>query len=68
MEKKYLERLVGQHSKIITREPGEKKLKVINGIVEEIDYQDGFIVIDSEDFHWLELSHLQPQPQQESLQ
>jgi flagellin FlaB len=48
MEKKYLERLVGQQSKIITREPGEKKLKVINGIVEEIDYQDGFIVIDSE--------------------
>lgn len=48
MEKKYLEKLIGQKSKIVTREPGEKTVKVITGTLEEIDYQDGFIVIDSD--------------------
>jgi archaeal flagellin FlaB len=48
MEKKYLEKLIGQPSKIVTREPGEKTVKVITGTLEEIDYKDGFIVIDSD--------------------
>jgi flagellin FlaB len=48
MEKKYLEKLVGQQSKFVTREPGEKTVKVITGTLEEIDYHDGFIVIDSD--------------------
>ena len=38
MEKKYLEKLIGQQSKFVTREPGEKAVKVINGKIEEVIY------------------------------
>jgi flagellin FlaB len=48
MEKKYLEKMIGQYSKIIAREPGEKNIKVISGTLEDVDLKDGFIFIDSE--------------------
>jgi len=47
MEKKFLEKLIGQRSKIISKEPGEKKVKVISGSIEDVDYSEGFIFIDS---------------------
>lgn len=47
MEKKYLKKIIGQYSKIIAKEPGEKDLKVIYGRLEEIDLKDGFVLIDS---------------------
>ncbi|MFO8077630.1 MAG: archaellin/type IV pilin N-terminal domain-containing protein [Thermoplasmatota archaeon] len=47
MEKKHLDKLVGQPSKIVTREPGEQNVKVINGILEGVDYNAGFVIIDS---------------------
>jgi flagellin FlaB len=47
MEKKYLERLVGQYSKILMKEPGEKNVKAITGILEEVDIKEGFIYVDS---------------------
>lgn len=48
MEKKYMERLIGKYCKIVTKEPGEDKASVVIGTLEEVDYQDGFILIDSE--------------------
>ena len=48
MEKKYLKKIIGQYSKIVAKEPGEKGLKVIYGSLEEIDLKDGFVLIDSE--------------------
>ena len=48
MEKKYMERLVGKYCKIVTKEPGDTRVSVVTGILEEIDHKDGFILIDSE--------------------
>jgi flagellin FlaB len=48
MERKYMERLVGKYCKIVTKEPGEDRVNVVTGIFQDIDYKDGFIMIDSE--------------------
>ena len=47
MEKKYMERLVGMYCKIVTIDPGEQRASVVTGILEDVDYKDGFIMIDS---------------------
>ena len=47
MEKKYMERLIGKYCKIVTKEPGEDKASVVTGILEDVDYKDGFILVDS---------------------
>jgi len=48
MEKKYMERLIGKYCKIVTKEPGEGRASVITGTLEDVDYKDGFILVDSE--------------------
>jgi flagellin FlaB len=48
MEKKYMERLIGKYCKIVTKEPGEDRANVVTGILEDVDYKDGFILVDSE--------------------
>ena len=47
MEKKYMERLIGKYCKIVTKEPGEERASVVSGILEDVDYKDGFILINS---------------------
>ena len=48
MEKKYMERLIGRYCKIVTKEPGEKRASVVTGTLEDVDYKDGFVLIDSD--------------------
>jgi len=48
MEKRYMERLVGKYCKIVTKEPGEDRASVVTGILEDVDYEDGFILVNSE--------------------
>ena len=48
MEKRYMERLIGKYCKIVTKEPGEERASVVTGILEDVDYKDGFILVDSE--------------------
>jgi len=48
MEKKYMERLIGRYCKIVTKEPGEKRASVVTGTLEDVDYKDGFVLVDSE--------------------
>jgi hypothetical protein len=48
MVKKYMEMLKGSYCKIVTREPGEDRASVITGTLKDIDYKDGFVIIDSE--------------------
>jgi len=48
MVKKYMEMLKGSYCKIVTREPGEDRASVITGTLKDIDYKDGFIIVDSE--------------------
>jgi flagellin FlaB len=47
MEKRYMERLVGKYCKIVTKEPGVERANVVTGILEDVDYKDGFILVDS---------------------
>ncbi|MCK5261029.1 MAG: hypothetical protein KAJ44_02510 [Thermoplasmatales archaeon] len=47
MEKKYMERLVGKYCKIVTKEPGQERASVVSGILEDVDYKDGFVMINS---------------------
>lgn len=47
MVKRYMERLVGKYCKIVTKEPGEERANVVTGILEDVDYKDGFILVDS---------------------
>jgi flagellin FlaB len=48
MEKKYMERLIGRYCKIVTKEPGEKRASVVTGTLEDVDYKDGFVLVDSD--------------------
>jgi flagellin FlaB len=47
MERKYMKRLVGNYCKIVTKEPGDSRASVVTGILENVDYEDGFILVDS---------------------
>jgi flagellin FlaB len=47
MERRYMEKFIGKYCKIVTRELGQTKASVVSGIIEDIDYKDGFIMIDS---------------------
>ena len=47
MESRYMEKLKGKYCKIVTREPGEQRANVVTGTIEDIDYKDGFILVDS---------------------
>ena len=42
-----MDRLVGKYCKIVTKEPGDQRVSVITGILEEVDHKDGFIFVDS---------------------
>ena len=43
-----MERLIGNYCKIVTKEPGEERASVIIGVLEEVDYKDGFILVESD--------------------
>jgi len=47
MEKKCMDRLVGKNCKIVTKEPGDDKAHILFGMVMLIDYNAGFIIIES---------------------
>ena len=47
MNGKCVDRLIGKYCKIVTKEPGEKKATVVTGIVNEVDYDAGFLIIES---------------------
>ena len=47
MVKKYLEKLKGRYCKIVTKEPGADRASVVTGILDEVNYIDGFITVDS---------------------
>ncbi len=48
MEKRYMKRLEGKFCKIVTKEPGEQRASVVTGTIEEVDYEDGFVLVESE--------------------
>jgi len=42
-----MKRLIGQYCKIVTKEPGDTRASVVTGTLEDVDYEDGFILVDS---------------------
>jgi flagellin FlaB len=42
-----MDRLVGKYCKIVTKEPGDQRVSIITGILEEVDHKDGFILVGS---------------------
>lgn len=48
MENKYMKRFVGRYCKVVTKEPGEQRATVTMGLLEDVDNEDGFIFIDSD--------------------
>jgi len=42
-----MNRLLGKYCKIVTKEPGEEKARVVIGIIKDVDNDAGFIVIES---------------------
>jgi archaeal flagellin FlaB len=47
MERKHMEKLIGKYCKIITKEPGDVRVSVVTGQVEDLDYENDFIFINS---------------------
>jgi hypothetical protein len=47
MEKKFIDKLIGKYCKIITAKSGEDTAHVIFGILENIDYNSGIVIIKS---------------------
>lgn len=47
MNEKCVDRLIGRYCKIVTKEPGEEKAKVVAGVINEIDHEAGFLMIES---------------------
>jgi len=47
MNGKCVDRLIGKYCKIVTKEPGVKKATVVTGVVNEVDHEAGFIMIES---------------------
>lgn len=43
-----IDRCIGKYCKIVTKEPGEEKTHVVTGIVKDIDHDDGFLTIESQ--------------------
>jgi len=43
-----LDRLKGRYCKIVTQEPGEYGVTVFYGEITDIDYEGGFIIVESE--------------------
>ena len=47
MKQDTMGRFLGRHCKIVTKEPGEEKARVVTGIVKDVDNDAGFIVVES---------------------
>ena len=48
MNGKCVDKLIGKYCKIITKEPGEERSNVVTGIVNDVNHESGFIMIESE--------------------
>ena len=49
MKGKGVERFIGKYCKIVTKEPGEEKVRVSIGSVTDIDHDVGFMIVESDE-------------------
>ncbi len=48
MKGKTVDRFVDKYCKIVTNEPGDKRVHVIIGSITDIDHEAGFIIVESD--------------------
>lgn len=42
-----IDKCIGKYCKIVTKEPGDEKANVVTGIIKDIDHDEGFVTIES---------------------
>ena len=47
MKKNTMDRLIGKYCKIVTKESDEERAHVVTGTVKDVDHNDGFLLIES---------------------
>ena len=47
MRKNTIDRFIGKYYKIVTKESGEERANVVVGTVKDVDHNDGFLLIES---------------------
>ncbi len=47
MNTRILERLLDQSCKIVLKDPGQDRSRVMMGILKEVDFQSGFIILET---------------------
>ena len=47
MFRKNMDEMIGKYCKIVTREPGEKRANIVFGMLTNIDYDKGLVVVES---------------------
>ena len=49
MKRQSLDRFAGKYCKIITKEPGDEKVRVSVGSIKDIDHDAGFMIVESDE-------------------
>jgi hypothetical protein len=52
MKDQILNRLIGHYCKIVMKEPGDTKVHVVTGTIQEIDQHAGFLIVKSINGFW----------------
>lgn len=47
MSGRCVDKLIGKYCKIVTKEPGDERANVTSGVVKDVDYDEGFVIIES---------------------
>ena len=47
MRKNTIDRFIGKYYKIVTKESGEERANVVVGTVKDVDHNDGFLLVES---------------------
>ena len=59
MKQKYIKKLIGKYCKIVIKEPGKQRANVITGIIEDIDTNEGVLIIDSnQGFEYIDINSM----------
>lgn len=47
MNGRFVDKLIGKYCKIVTKKPGDERANVTSGVIKDVDYDEGFVIIES---------------------
>ena len=47
MNGRCVDKLIGKYCKIVMKEPGDERANVTSGVIKDVDYDEGFVIIES---------------------